>query len=90
MVDRSYPPDPLPDVTSEVLRDARIALWADLWQRVERYEAHQERLEAIVVRMRVLLGRFPRARHIRRLEAQVEALAEDLAATVVRPVECDP
>jgi hypothetical protein len=29
------PPDPLPEVVGDALREARISLWRDLWAKVE-------------------------------------------------------
>ncbi len=55
------PPDPLPEAAHQALRDATVALWRDLWVKVEAADAWQARAEAAEARVRELTRETPPA-----------------------------
>ena len=39
------PPDPLPEMAHQAMRDATVCLWRDLWEKAEQAEAWRLRAE---------------------------------------------
>jgi hypothetical protein len=75
------PPDRLPEMADAALREARVTLWRDLHQRLERYEQALDRLLGIVTRLETETNRLPWfagkttvRRRLTRARSELEAL----------------
>lgn len=63
------PPDPLPEMAHQAMRDATVSLWQDLWARAEESDMLRARAEAAEARVRELAREKGQlTRRVRRLE----------------------
>ena len=70
--------DPLHGAVGEALHDATITLWADLWQRLERYDQAADRIESVIDRLVATLDAMPWFEGKTRVRRRLHRARQDL------------
>lgn len=69
------PPDPLPEMAHQALRDATVAVWRDLRERAEQADEWRARAEAAEARVRELTREKGQlTKRVRRLERNLQGI----------------